>query len=410
MIARVGSVESEGQNRERRAGADELFLDRSALGVLVKRIGTLPPPPRMEIEEIPRITLKDIADETGLSKATVCRALKNNPDVSEPTRQRVREAAERLHYRPDPALSALSKHRWAHLGLTRSKIGIAFINVSGKRGERMGGDRQELMEAFRRRAAGLEIITGYFDLREFGQPEKLAHVLRQRGFDGVILNVSQPSTPWSFPFESFAVVTVGYDHPTHRVHSITCDWAEAVEVAVDRIDQLKIERIGFAAFQHDNPRMDRQVVGAMLHTLRQRGSGQAALFSYGADDIGTEGLRERFAQWLSEEKPSVVVDGNAVLGSLIVDQKLRIPRDVGYCSILHASSDPGFPYSGVRQRYDLQGEWALEKVISLIELNRRGYSETPVRSTIACEWSGQGTLGGDRPRRSRKVRALAKTL
>jgi hypothetical protein len=58
-----------------------------------------------------RITLGQVAETCQFSLATVPRALRDHPRIPPSTRQRVREAAERLGYRPDPALSALVAHR-----------------------------------------------------------------------------------------------------------------------------------------------------------------------------------------------------------------------------------------------------------------------------------------------------------
>ncbi|MEZ5092039.1 LacI family DNA-binding transcriptional regulator [Nocardioides sp.] len=52
--------------------------------------------------------INDVAHEVGLSTATVSRALRNLPGVSEETRQRVVEAAQRLGYVASPAASVLA--------------------------------------------------------------------------------------------------------------------------------------------------------------------------------------------------------------------------------------------------------------------------------------------------------------
>ena len=46
-------------------------------------------------------TLKDISAELGLSVATVSRALNGFPEVSQRTRNRVQEVADRLGYKPN---------------------------------------------------------------------------------------------------------------------------------------------------------------------------------------------------------------------------------------------------------------------------------------------------------------------
>jgi LacI family transcriptional regulator len=48
-----------------------------------------------------RVTLKDIAQQIGLSAATISRALADHPDISGETKQRVREAAQAMSYIPN---------------------------------------------------------------------------------------------------------------------------------------------------------------------------------------------------------------------------------------------------------------------------------------------------------------------
>tara|TARA_R100000027_G_scaffold2734_4_gene2666 strand:+ start:7658 stop:8683 length:1026 start_codon:yes stop_codon:yes gene_type:complete len=59
-----------------------------------------------------RITLSDLADQLGLHKSTVCRALRGDPQIGKITRERVEKLAAKLDYQRDPALAALSEMRW----------------------------------------------------------------------------------------------------------------------------------------------------------------------------------------------------------------------------------------------------------------------------------------------------------
>ena len=49
-----------------------------------------------------RVTISDVAKVAGVSKQTVSRVINDRPDVSEPTRQLVRDAIAKLGYHPDP--------------------------------------------------------------------------------------------------------------------------------------------------------------------------------------------------------------------------------------------------------------------------------------------------------------------
>ncbi len=62
------------------------------------------------------MTLRDIADETGLSSAAVSYALRGL-QVPEETQQRVREVADRLGYQADPIARALASGRTGYVGV-----------------------------------------------------------------------------------------------------------------------------------------------------------------------------------------------------------------------------------------------------------------------------------------------------
>ena len=68
-----------------------------------------------------RVTLKDVAREVGISVSCTARALKGRPGISQATTQKVQQVADKLGYRPDPMLSALSSYRES----VRSSIGVA---------------------------------------------------------------------------------------------------------------------------------------------------------------------------------------------------------------------------------------------------------------------------------------------
>src|SRR5690606_6242586 len=55
-----------------------------------------------------RVRIEDVAAEAGVSMKTVSRVLNEEPNVSERTRERVREVVERLQYRPHPSARVLA--------------------------------------------------------------------------------------------------------------------------------------------------------------------------------------------------------------------------------------------------------------------------------------------------------------
>jgi len=64
-----------------------------------------------------KLTLKDLSERLGLARSTVSRALRDDPQIAEGTRARVRELADALGYHPDAAARALTRRRAQAVGL-----------------------------------------------------------------------------------------------------------------------------------------------------------------------------------------------------------------------------------------------------------------------------------------------------
>ncbi|SFQ36027.1 LacI family DNA-binding transcriptional regulator [Hymenobacter arizonensis] len=64
-----------------------------------------------------RASITDLAKTLGLSPSTISRALSDHDDVSEATKQRVRQLAEELHYKPNQLAAGLRRGRSNTLGV-----------------------------------------------------------------------------------------------------------------------------------------------------------------------------------------------------------------------------------------------------------------------------------------------------
>lgn len=60
------------------------------------------------------VSLKDLAEELGVSVSTVSRALKDSPEVGEEMRERVKKLAGEWNYRPNPFAISLLKNKSAY--------------------------------------------------------------------------------------------------------------------------------------------------------------------------------------------------------------------------------------------------------------------------------------------------------
>ena len=80
-----------------------------------------------------QVTIKDLAEELGISPSTVSKALKNHPDISQDTRKRVNDLAKLWNYYPNPIALSLRNSRTKTIGLIIPEIVHHFFSsvISG---------------------------------------------------------------------------------------------------------------------------------------------------------------------------------------------------------------------------------------------------------------------------------------
>jgi LacI family transcriptional regulator len=74
------------------------------------------------------ITIKDIAQELGISVSTVSRALQDHPDISQRTKDLVQDAAKRLNYKPNLMASNLRTCKNTTIGVVIPELNHHFFS------------------------------------------------------------------------------------------------------------------------------------------------------------------------------------------------------------------------------------------------------------------------------------------
>jgi DNA-binding LacI/PurR family transcriptional regulator len=135
--------------------------------------------------------LQEIADQLGVSTATVSRALNNKPGVNAEIRLKIHQAASQMGYAPNSAARALA---------TASQRTIGFLSLDRDREMPLAYDPfyQHVMRGAEQELArlGYYLVVSTVDLVYLDHPEDLP-LIRERRVDGLIL----PSSffPASFP-------------------------------------------------------------------------------------------------------------------------------------------------------------------------------------------------------------------
>jgi LacI family transcriptional regulator len=335
-----------------------------------------------------RPTLQDIANLAGVGKATVSLALRDHPKISAATRERVKAAAAKLEYRPDPALARIAAHRWRSREHPSDFV-VAFITNPHP------WTKGESLPELRAAAAAQGELLGYrvehFRLEDYSSPKQLARVLFHRGIRGVLVGqILQEDFLKNFPWESFTCVGchVGYFQPPVNVvipdfhHAIVRVWEETLAAGYRRIGVAMLKEMQ-AVDLFDK-------VSAVLFCQSRISPEIPAipLEHFSPDDLG------QFDAWLKKYKPDVVLGFNDVVCWWLEKCALKVPSDIAFASL---DSLPAATYnrkliSGANPDYALIGRTAIEQLDLLLRTNKHGIPSRPLTVRVPSEWINGETL------------------
>ncbi len=310
----------------------------------------------------PKVTLKTIAQQLGLTPGTVSAALNNSPaarSIPQHTKNRIIEAAKALNYRPNFFARTLRLKRTYTIGVIAEEIGDAYgsMIISG-------------IEAYLRQ-------NNYFFLTVIHRHDlKLlatySHMLQSRGVEGFItVDTSLREEP-SLP----TVAVAGHQQVT-GVTNIVLDHTRAAWLALEHLRDLGHEEI--AVIKGQTMSSDSTVRwNAICEVAQQLGiriRPELTIQMEGFDS--TPGLGYSFTkQLLARKHPFTALfayNDIAAIGSswAFREAGLRVPQDI---SIVGFDDIPGAAFANpglttVRQPLLRMGQIAAQTVVNLIEGN-----------------------------------------
>lgn len=337
------------------------------------------------------VTMKTIASAAGVTQATVSLSLANNPRIPLETRTRIQSIARRLHYHPNPYVSALMRIRRQGKPL-RDKPSLALVCAQAT----ANGWREHPAPTIRdMREGALERATlrGYraqeFWLHREGMSnERFSAMLHARGVQGVLLSPPAEGAPppelhWahfatvslSVPLPSVSLTTVCNDHYFTSLHIMRECHARGYRRAglvLHRAHERRFQGRWEAGFL---------VGGRMFKGLRLA----RPLYLDGTDDAA------RIAAWLQREAPDVIITPSADALALPLGQAgWRVPQDVGLA--LLACPQLGDVHTGVYQNGGLIGALAVDTLISMMERHERGLPAQATTLMVEGQWNEGRTL------------------
>ncbi|SFB86114.1 LacI family DNA-binding transcriptional regulator [Butyrivibrio sp. YAB3001] len=161
------------------------------------------------------VSLKDISKACGVSIATVSKALNDHSDISQATKNHVREVADKLGYRPNAAAQALKTNK-------TNNIGVLFVDEanSGLTHDYFN----HVLDSFKRTAEenGYDITFINSGNKRLNNMSYLSHAI-YRGFDGIVIACVDFSDPQVDELIKSDIPVVTIDHLFYNRTAIISD-------------------------------------------------------------------------------------------------------------------------------------------------------------------------------------------
>lgn len=344
----------------------------------------------------------DVATAAAVSPATVSRALRDDPRITEEVRNRVKSCATRLHYAPNPLVQALMTQRRRKLGPHGETIAL-ITNVPDDAWKSKDVCRW-YMRGIQERAEELGYHVEILSLRELrGDAERLRHVLVARGIRGVILGFSQQEDETAtLETGDFCVVGLGTYFRRLAVDRVQLHGFFNVKLAFERMRAHGYRRPALLAPVRNNEIVGGQWSAAALNEQWRRPREEQC------PPFMVEGERVNmllFREWIEECRPDALLVYKIGVNELLARLKLDVPRDIGL-ACLFGTEDERRDHAGIDGNLDRVGAAAVDLLVQKMHTHERGMPEHPRDVLITGSWQEGPTLPERRGQKRRSRPAL----
>lgn len=344
------------------------------------------------------VTLRDVAERAGVSRAAVSRTFTPGASVSPETRRKVENAAKVLGYIPSALARGLTTGRTKLIGLVSNNFSNpAFL---------------EIFDLFTRGLQDRGLRPLLVNLSDETDPTASVRLLQQYSVDGVIVASSTLGPKFASKFHAAGIPTVqtfGRSSTEPVVHNVGVDNVACGRMAARLLHERGYRRIGFlggpaeASSTQDRSRGFQEE--ASLHP------GLQVVLSFSEAYTFQAGRRHMISLIAGGNLAEAYFCGDDVLAigalSAAQDAGLAIPEDLGLLGLndMEMAGWANINLTTIRQPFPEIVDSAIELMASL--LDRPGRS--PETRLFSCRLVERGTLRRPDDQASRNMGGLAST-
>ena len=334
-----------------------------------------------------RTSLKDLAQELGVSIATVSRALRSSPEIGQDMQAKVKELAKRLNYRPNPFAQSLRKEAPRVIGVVVPNLVTHYYAAV------LDGIEDEA------RKEGYSVISANTHEDTDAEIQAIDNFISLH-VEGIIACLSQNTTDYSH-FEEIAnmgipLVFFGRTCLTDRFSSVTANGDEAAFQATQHLIDTGSRRIAFIGGPNHLDMVKRRKHGYLEALRENRIPIDRNLVA--CEKIDYQWALETTSRLLSlpkEERPDAILAFNDIITfaafTAIKQQGLRIPEDValiGFTDDVHAQYvTPRM--SAIEVQSQLMGQTACQLLLKTINGDPKIYREIVPQKLVIRDTSAR---------------------
>ncbi|MDQ8205536.1 LacI family DNA-binding transcriptional regulator [Pelagicoccus sp. SDUM812003] len=336
-----------------------------------------------------RITLADVAKEYGCHPTTVSMALRNHPRLPQKTIEKIQALAEKMGYRPDPALGALVAYR-RNATASRKASPLAYVTHWNTRfGWKDVDAHRQFYEGASERAESLGYKLDHFWL---GDPnlsiQRIGEILVNRGIRGVVIASHMPTidNELDWDWTKFSAVKIDFFPSSLAVHTISNDQRSIMRLAMRKAIDAGYRKIGCIMPRWWDDYVNQAWSSGFLSgqlALREEERIPMLFFEKGPENNRRIDARH-LKQWMDQWRPEVIVSHSLFVEQALRELDVRLPEDVAYIDVYPERKDGEI--AGVVHNCHRVGEMAVEILAGQLQQNQFGLPAYPTSTMVEGTW------------------------
>lgn len=336
--------------------------------------------------------MEDVALALGVHRTTVSLALRRDPRIPSATQEKIRAAAEKLGYRPNPLVAALMQQQRGRQ-TSRGVTTLAYLTYDNVKEEwRQNPAYVEIFDGALTRAGSLGYRLEEFSLTKGGMnPRRVQQILRTRGIRGVILAPPPGSdSRVEINLKDFAAIGLGLRIQEPFIERVSTDHYQAMRLTVRACRAKGYRRPGLVVGETASERIGHRWEAAFLVEGWMTARRKSVPILTGPINHGARATPPEFQNWLTQHRPDVVITTPSDRAAEWLAAIQATSPQTGFASL--GLRDRSGKIAGVWQNHARLGAIAVELLAAKLQRNEHGAEHATDTHLVEGEWIDGASL------------------